>query len=40
MKSPKIITSRLPETETWLNDRGQTCRKCKWCPGMMILKGT
>ena len=39
-KPPKINTSKPPETKTWLNNKGQTCRRCEWCPGEMILKGT
>jgi len=36
---PHITITKEPKTKTWLNDRGQTCRRCLWCPGEMILKG-
>jgi hypothetical protein len=36
----RLRITKKPETETWINNKGQTCRRCKWCPGEMILKGT
>jgi len=38
MPDEKKPVTKLVIPKTWLNDKGQECRKCEWCPGTMILK--